>query len=494
MNLSRWSLDQLVAWIGTLALIVLAVPVGFYLARSASSSAELRLAERGDSLGRILATQIGRLMLVEDDLGLHDAMHRAVSAEDEVRYICAVNMRGDVAAHTFEGGPPAELVDLWRNSREPTALFRTRDGPMMNVSVRIGSGRLGTLHVGLSRAGATAASRRIIWVMAIALAAALFVVFAGAQVVAARVSQPLRQLEEQVLRFPERGRAEISLPTSATHEVELLAQGFAEMTARLESLESERATTQERMVHAERLAALGELSAGLAHEIHNPLDGMLECLRYLEAEHDKGERAKKYYPMLRDGLERIANVMRAMMTFARSGQKVSVEAHSVTTIMESLALLVEKQFEGRKVRFTWQVSGSCVCLCDRQGLSQAALNLILNAAEAAEDSASPEVRIGAECDGQWVRLIVEDSGPGVPADLHARIFDPFFTTKPAGKGTGLGLSVSRQLIRAAGGEVEVCPELGPLGGARFVIRLEKAPSLECLECDDGGTTCPDTCG
>jgi signal transduction histidine kinase len=481
VNLSRWSLDQVVAGVGTLALIVLAVPVGFVLARSAASEAELRLAERADSLARILATQVGRLMLVEDELGLHDALHKAVSAAEDVRYVCAVNMRGDVAAHTFEETPSAELVGLWQENRERPVRFRTESEPMMNVPVYIGSGRLDTLHVGLSRSDAIAASRRILWVMAVALAGGLFVVFAGAQVVAVRVSRPLRQLEEQILHLPERPSAAVSLPTSATREVDLLARGFADMTARLESLEDERAATQERMVHAERLAALGELAAGLAHEIHNPLDGMLECLRYLDAEADKGERAEKYYPMLRNGLERIANVMRSMMTFARSGQNVSVESHPIADIMESLGLLVETQFEGRRVRFTWQMPGGCICLCDRQGLGQAALNLILNAAEAAEDEADPEVRIEAVCDDEWVYLAVEDSGPGIPADLHERIFDPFFTTKPVGKGTGLGLSVSRQLIRAAGGDVELCPEPGSLGGARFVIRLQKSPDSECTD-------------
>ena len=479
MNLSRWSLDQLVAWIGTVALIVLAAPVGFFVARSASSSAELRLAERGDSVAKTLAAQVSHLMLVEDELGMHDALHKAVAADDEVRYISAMNERGDVATHTFEGEPPPALVELWRQNEGRTALLRTKDGPMMNVSVRVGTGRLRALNVGLTRAGAVAVSRRIIWVMAISLAGALFVVFAGAQVVAVRVSRPLRQLAEQVLHLPERPSAAISLPTSATYEVELLSKGFADMIARLESLENERATTQERMVSAERLAALGELAAGLAHEIHNPLDGMLECLRYLDAEPNKGQRAEKYYPMLREGLERIANVMRSMMTFARSGQRVSVESQSVAGIMESLGPLVEKQFEGRHVRFTWQMPHGCACLCDRHGLGQAVLNLILNAAEAAGESADPEVRIAAECDDQWVRLIVEDSGPGIPADLHERIFDPFFSTKPVGKGTGLGLSVSRQLIRAVGGDVEFCPEPGVLGGARFVIRLQKSPDSEC---------------
>ncbi len=122
----------------------------------------------------------------------------------------------------------------------------------------------------------------------------------------------------------------------------------------------------------------------------------------------------------------------------------------------------------------WQSTGGGICLCNRNGLSQAVLNLVLNAAEAAEGGPDPEVAIEATCDSQWVYLSVEDSGPGVPDEVRDRIFEPFFTTKPVGKGTGLGLSVSRQLIRAAGGEVELAPGLSRLGGARFVIRMPRA--------------------
>jgi len=228
------------------------------------------------------------------------------------------------------------------------------------------------------------------------------------------------------------------------------------------------------MVQSERLAALGELAAGLAHEIHNPLDGMQECLRFLEQDPGKSARAEKYYPMLRAGLDRIARVMREMLTFARSGRNISVEVCRVGQVLEELELLVRENMKGRKVRLSWPKPGGCACLCDPQGLAQAGLNLILNAAEAVAVSPDPQVRVDAACDSDWVYISVEDNGPGVPPELRERIFEAFFTTKPFVKGTGLGLSVSRQLIRAAGGELELSRDGGSLPGARFVIRLPRA--------------------
>lgn len=236
----------------------------------------------------------------------------------------------------------------------------------------------------------------------------------------------------------------------------------------------EQTSLDRRMIHAERLAALGELAAGLAHEIHNPLDGMMECINYLEKDPDKSARAAKYYPMIQEGLDRIARVMREMLTLAHSGQNVHIEPCNLADTFESLTLLVDPLISGKKVRVTWDNPHNYTCLCDRQGLTQALLNLVLNAAEAAEGTADSQVLIKTDCGPHRIDIFVEDSGSGVPEELRGRIFDPFFTTKPAGQGTGLGLSVSREMLRTIGGDIELLPESGTLSGARFVIRLPRA--------------------
>ncbi|MBM4017577.1 MAG: HAMP domain-containing histidine kinase, partial [Planctomycetes bacterium] len=296
------------------------------------------------------------------------------------------------------------------------------------------------------------------------------------RLIAARVGRPLRQLERAIAQLPALPLdADVSVAVvGGTREVEALSRGFDAMVERLRKLAREQSATQDRMVHAERLAALGELAAGLAHEIHNPLDGMLECLRYLNADADKSARAAKYYPLLQDGLERIARTMRQMLGFARSGQQVSSEVCSVRGLLAEMELMIRPRLEGGRVHLNMHTDGSCSCLCNRDGLVQAVLNLVLNAAESAEASDQPEVRVEAACDEQWVYLSVNDNGPGVPSKFRSRVFDAFFTTKPSGKGTGLGLSVSRQIIRAIGGDIELANGPGPLGGACFLIRLPKA--------------------
>jgi signal transduction histidine kinase len=418
-------------------------------------------------------------LLVEDRLVVHEALQRAASADSQVRYLCVESVQGDIVADTFPGGYPAALSRLWKENRSQVVRFRTNDEPLLDIPETILDGALGILHVGMSRAQAVKAADSRMLMIGGAFAAALGIIFIGAHIVAARVSEPLRHLEAEVSRFPHERMSRNGPHVSGTREVESLGKGFADMVSRFQSLERERTLAQQRMIHAERLAALGELAAGLAHEIHNPLDGMQECLRYLEADPNRGDRVAKYFPMLREGLQRIASVMRQMLTFARSGQVTSIEECSASDIVDSLALMLRGRLGAERVRLTWRKPGPCRCLCNRQALSQALLNLVLNAAEATNGSASPEIMIEAKCDSRCVYLAVEDSGPGVPEGTRDRIFEPFFTTKPVGRGTGLGLSISRQLIRAVGGELELLQERSHLGGARFVIRVPRVRSQEC---------------
>lgn len=477
MALNQWSLDRLVTRFGASALIVLFVPVSFYFMHLVSSRSLRWHAAHGQDLAKSFGSQILDPLLLQDDLALHSLLHKVVSVSEGVRYACVERPDGSVLAHTFQNGHPSSLVKLWREGGGESVRFRTREGPILDVRAPIMGGQLGNLHIGMSLSQVADTTRRMIWALGLSLMGAIFLVLVGAHIVAARVSRPLHQLERAVARLPHRSGSDFP-EISGTREVRALSMGVADMVDRLDALAHERATTQEGMVHAERLAVLGELAAGLAHEIYNPLDGMQEAVRYLETDPGKTARAAKFYPMLKEGLERIATVMREMLTLARTGQKVTPKPHRVADVIESLMLLVQTHLQGRNVRLTCSGSGECNCLCDRHGLSQAVLNLVLNAAAAVEGSEDPEVRIEARYDDSWVYLSIEDSGPGVPESLRGRVFDPFVTTKPVGKGTGLGLSVSRQLIRAVGGDIDLCTQPGLLGGARFVIRLLKT-SEQC---------------
>ena len=217
-------------WIGTVALAVFVGPVGLYAARHVSTSTERSLTARGRVLGETLARQVVNPMLLNGNLAMYSMLHKSASVDEEVRYLCIENASGEVVAHTFARGYPAALAKLWQERRGQVIPFRTKDGRLMDIPVPIMAGRLGTLHVGMSRRQATAAARRTAWVLGFGLAGALAAVLLGARLVAARVSLPLRRLEAEVSRFPKRAVDEEGLGASGTREVASLANRGIDLT------------------------------------------------------------------------------------------------------------------------------------------------------------------------------------------------------------------------------------------------------------------------
>ncbi|MBT5608838.1 MAG: HAMP domain-containing histidine kinase [Lentisphaerae bacterium] len=468
-------LDQLVLRIGLGVVLCFFLPLGVYSVSHAYSSADEFLTERARSVGTTLASQVVEPLLLEDRIGLREALQRPVETDANVAYLILANPRGEVVTHSFgPAGFPAALPTLWRDQEGGIVSFRCEAGTLMDLHVPIWGNELGALHVGMRKTAAAVAARRALRSVALGLILAVCCLAAGAKMLARAVSRPLRELETAVARYPSISIQQPCPESFLTAEVASLATRFTEMTCRMRDLEEERSATVRRMVHAERLAAVGEIAAGLVHEIHNPLDGLLECVEYLDAKSDRTEQEAKYYPMVRNGLQRIRKTMRELLGFATSEREVALAPCPVPDILNSLSVLVAKHPGERSVRMTWHAAGTCVCLCDPDILAQAGLNLILNATEAAaRDAEEPEVGVSAFCDERWVYVAVEDNGGGVPDDIRARIFDPFFTTKPRGTGTGLGLAVSRERLRAAGGDLELAPEARELGGSRFVIRAPK---------------------
>lgn len=479
MAFERRSLDELLVWTGLLLLAIFTMPLAVYFTWHISNAAHHSLAERAGTLGRNVAAESVNPLLVHDRLALHDRLLKAVESEAEARYMVIADPEGRPVAHTFPRGCPAGLRDIWEQANRGEARFRSSEGPMVDVAVPILDGRLGTVHVGMSRRAAVQTTRRTLAVMSATLALALASLLVGSRFIASKVCRPLHRLEAEVSLLPERSEGFRAQEIGGTREVRSLAEKFSSMLHRQRALEREREQTTERIAHTERLAALGTMAAGLAHEINNPLDGMLECVRFLNVDPHRSERWNKFSPMIEEGLTRISRVMSGMLTFARTGREIRLAPHAMGDLLNSALVLVEPKLQQMNVKLAWKKPGGCVCLCDRDAASQAILNIVLNAAEAAADNDSgAAVRLEAFCGPEDVYLMIEDSGPGVPQHLKESIFDPFVTTKPRDRGTGLGLAVSRQLIRAVGGDIILCEERSELGGAKFAVRFRRVMGTE----------------
>jgi signal transduction histidine kinase len=234
---------------------------------------------------------------------------------------------------------------------------------------------------------------------------------------------------------------------------------------------------------AEKLAAVGTMTAGLSHEIRNPLNAALLQLTVLERRVQRlgGElQAPLLEPLLlvKDEIRRLDHILEDFLQFARPREFVPRPVELSQAVARVLDLLAGEA-ERRSIRLERELTGepgSTLVAGEEERLRQVLVNLTLNAIEATPDGGLVKVRCGPEAadarteeGGPGVGVVIDDSGPGVPEAARDRIFEPFFTTKA--KGSGLGLSIVHAIVSQHGGTVAV--EASPGGGARFLLRLPR---------------------
>jgi signal transduction histidine kinase len=295
---------------------------------------------------------------------------------------------------------------------------------------------------------------------------------------------PLDGLSRAAERVAE-GARHLEVPRMHSRELVDLGKSLGTMTERLRGEEEalrrkvdevERATlrlreAQDRLVRSERLASVGRLAAGLAHEVGNPIAALigLEDL-LLEGGLDEAEQ-RDFLQRMRKETDRINAILRDLLDFARpaaTSATAASEPGDVEAAIYDTVALVSPQKSLREVELAVDVHpGLPPVTLSRERQVQVLLNLILNAADACAKGGRVAIAAGPSEGG--VRIVVEDDGPGVAPEVRSRLFEPFVTTKEVGKGTGLGLAVCRGLVEAAGGTIALDASHAP--GARFVIDL-----------------------
>jgi two-component system cell cycle sensor histidine kinase/response regulator CckA len=248
---------------------------------------------------------------------------------------------------------------------------------------------------------------------------------------------------------------------------------------------TERRHFQQQMMHADRMATIGVLAAGVAHEINNPLTYVAANVQLArDAAQSLGASGRPIVDALGtagEGVERVTSIVRDLKMLSRGDtpavDRSDIVAVDVRALVESTLALAQKQLE-RKARVFVDASGPIIARASRARLGQVMLNLLLNAAEAMPEGAADhnEIRVRLEARGTKVSIAVHDTGPGIPTAIVDRIFDPFFTTKPAGQGTGLGLAICQRIVTDLGGSITA--ESTPGKGATFEVTLPAAPYEE----------------
>jgi signal transduction histidine kinase len=279
---------------------------------------------------------------------------------------------------------------------------------------------------------------------------------------------------DEPTRVPVRGAAEVARLAVAFNAMQAeLASERGTLRRRLEELERttrELASAQRSLVTSEKMASVGRLAAGVAHEIGNPLSAILGLVELVESGDLAPDEQREFLRRVRKETERIHRIIRDLLDFARDEPATEAEAScDLVEVVEDAVRLVGPQKDLQKITIERRFAEDCPpARGAAPRLAQVVLNLLLNAADAiqGEGTITLEVR---PIESGFVELVVADSGPGIPASISEHLFEPFVTTKPPGQGTGLGLAVCHTIIERLGGTIEV--ETPPEGGARFTVRL-----------------------
>ena len=228
---------------------------------------------------------------------------------------------------------------------------------------------------------------------------------------------------------------------------------------------------RDQLVHSERLSAVGELVAGVAHEINNPLQTIVGCVELMLDDRMAGEISRRDLELVRREAGRAGHIVRNLLAFVRRSAPDRVLA-DLSQIVRTTVELREYHLQQLNIHLDLHLpDGPLAVLANREELQQVVLNLLLNAEHAvAPVPGGGRISISVRANGPTHVVEVSDNGPGISAELRGRVFEPFFTTKDVGEGTGLGLSISHGIASAHGGTLELCCTVGQ-PGACFRLTL-----------------------
>jgi len=529
----------------SMMLIISMLIISGYLINRQSESFRRELESNGETMIRMLAINSESGVLFESTYELGDLLD-VLSGFAQVEYCLISNLEGTVLANTGLNPVDADLVtSLREESRAEHNLnfdyFEARTGgevlvltaPITTEKEVMNRETLGLIG-GVDRSvGASSVSETIGWIelgmsvetvhkaiseakLAAILLATLVVITTIVMIIfiVSAITKPVTELVEATDQIS-RGDFSTRVEIEQRDEIGHLANTFNRMTESLkqsrDEIEQYNRTLEEKiiertaqleeaqaqLIQSEKLSAIGQLAAGVAHELNNPLGGILgyaqftlEKLRKNNPEENPPKEIQSYIRYVGDieiQARRCKTIVQNLLRFSRTSRTVEFEDVDVNKTLEETVSFVEHQFRINQMELAVHLTRDIPKVRGNAGqLQQVFTNLIINAMHASQKGSTVSIHsryspaLGEF--GGTVELAITDTGHGIPKEDLKKIFEPFFTTKEVGKGTGLGLSVSYGIVKDHGGEISVKSELGK--GTTFTIVLpvqKKAPEADIMK-------------
>lgn len=423
------------------------------------------IGKRGESIARTLSERIGDAVLMGNSFQTSQSIHDVLKKEKDIEYIFVTDYEGKVFAHTFKDGYPPDMP-LWnplngrRISIQP---LNTEKGNIRDVGINIFDGMKAELHIGMREDSLKEAQKRMRMLTLPIIAFVIIIGVIASVLFARRITEPLNRFINftKILGKGEFGK---QIEFKSKDEIGELAESFNRLSMDLkttrEKMEETYAYTH--LLHAEKLSSIGQISAGLAHELKNPVT-TLKML--FQAFREQPEMTEEDIEIINNEIEKIDRILTRFFSFVKH-KGFNLAPVDISHIIDRVLDLASFDIRSRGITIHKEIPPTISPVkADSHLLEQVFLNLIINSTEAMPDGG--EIRILGKDDGRFIDVVISDMGKGIPANIQTRVFEPFFTTK--GNGTGLGLSIAYNIIKEHGGRLFFDSDEGK--GTSFTVRL-----------------------
>lgn len=425
----------------------LAILIGIAIRGVVTSSLRTELTRQGESIARNLSNRIADSILLDDFYKIQEAIEDVIAAEQDIEYIYVTDKNGYLFAHTFKNGYPPDLMH-WNpmdiNKLLSIQLLNTEKGFIRDIGIRVFGGMNPELHIGIRENRITQTLSQI---RNIVVTLTMIVILIGSALsfsLSRLVTKPLYKLMDFIHNLPKEKFGK-SIVIKSRDEVGELAETFNKLSHELKLYKERMEESYKQMLRTEKLTALGRISAGLAHEIRNPLTSIKVLFQTFK---DNPSLTKEDMKVVLSAAQQMDDLLTRFLRFAKSDEFNMSDVY-INSLIKQVLNLVHFQIKNQSIEVNLQLTKLPPVMADRTMLQQALLNLVLNAIEAMPESGT--LTISSKMENDSAIVSIRDTGSGIPEDIKDKVFDPFFTTKA--DGTGLGLSIVYNIANLHNGEI-----------------------------------------
>ncbi len=445
---------QLVATM-VLASLVFGATVLSFLNVMVHDALNRRTAESYLQMMEIIAPTVRDQVLTGQVFELQMYLTDTTARHGELVFLAVTDARGRLIASSLGSSIPDELEAFFsseqaRSEPDRLVILRDRDRSLLHRRIPIADLEIGHLHAGIDTAAMDALANEITTRLALLFVVLTVIGVAVAFMMGGFLTEPLRRMTAMARNI---GAGDLTgrLPVRSTSEVGDLATAFNEMTAQLSA-------SKQALSRSEKLAALGQLAAGVAHEINNPLASLRAILWALRKSDGNPEQQQRHLGSLDKGLRRIAETIEHLLNYARQRPVAKTPTSLADVARESVELVKPSASDSGVDIVLEHMSDLPEILFDPAQIQQVVVNLLLNSIHAMEGTGEDgTILVRLSSTGVEQLLEIEDEGPGISEEDMKKVFEPFYSTRPEGKGTGLGLAVSLSIAEAHGGTLDLVP-------------------------------------